>query len=206
MSDQPRPYVKIGAVFKCLRVARPNLSHRKLAERADVSHGLISQVETGQVRPSPEYIFKVAPHLNTRPENLLLTAGYIDADQRWIDGVPPAQAASTLPSDPLAAVAQALQQGAWPENVTAAVYCLLAATVDDKRTLWQRRFDAAVALLEQETEALEDDEPVLRVRRTPPTEESREALLEYLRTFRQRDWMRLRNLLFAGGAPNSPMS
>lgn len=206
MADQSRPYVKIGAAFKRFRVARPNLSHRQLAGRAGVSHGLISQVETGQVRPSPEYIFKVAPHLNTRPENLLLIAGYIDADQRWIDGVPPEQATPTLPADPLAAVAQALQQGAWPENVTAAVYCLLAATVDDKRTLWQRRFDAAVALLEQETDGLEDDEPVLRVRRTPPTEESREALLEYLRTFRQRDWMRLRNLLFAGGATNSPMS
>jgi len=65
---------------------------------ASVSHSVISQVELGHQRPTPVYLYAVAPHLGVRPDTLLLLAGYIDEEGRW----------TGEQTEPLAVIAQQL--------------------------------------------------------------------------------------------------
>lgn len=138
----------LGQRLKALRLARHEISQRYLARRAGVSHSMVSMWERGQLRPSLLHLQKIAPVLGVSLNELTLLAGYRD-EHGWLTENDDDNVVATLPADPLAAVTQALQAGPWPENISAAIYCLLAAAQDDKRGLWERRVSEAIREVEE---------------------------------------------------------
>lgn len=191
---------EVGAALRAYREAitgmdgKP-LTVRQLATLSGLSHSDISRVERGEKPATPRHLLKLAKPLRISPLKLLLLGEYVDEQGEW-SGDEPDQIPTPLPHDPLAAVTQALQQGPWPQNISAAVYALLAAAADDKRTLWERRFDEALARVEAEPPGAQVIVNVLDSA-IEPSPELRRAIEEVVRTQRAVDGFRLRNALFA---------
>jgi transcriptional regulator with XRE-family HTH domain len=163
------------------------LSQRKLATLAHVAPSTIFRLEAGKHLPSVETLEAVAPHLNTTADDLLERAGYRSVRK---DAAP--SSADNLPNDPLGLVVRALQAGPWPEAVSAAVYALLVAVVDDRRSLWEKRFNQAV-------EELQADEPspsYMVLGDVPTTPELRAQVEAFIRTQSTEQWLSLRDRLF----------
>lgn len=94
---------KLGAFIKGKREQR-NLSIRKLAETAGISHTEIKRIEDGVRRqPSPQVLRSIAVALNVQYEELMSLAGYLDTQEKSLVA---AQATSTddLTEDELAKV------------------------------------------------------------------------------------------------------
>ena len=137
----------IHAYVRRLREARGQwLSQRKLAKLAGLAPSTILRLEGGQHAPSVETLTAIAPYLNTTADDLLERAGFRAVRPDALSALSEAHA-----PDPLMLLTQCLERGPWPQNISAAVYALLAAYADDKRTLWERRvneaFDATLAEL-----------------------------------------------------------
>jgi transcriptional regulator with XRE-family HTH domain len=70
-----------GEYLKGLRL-KQELSTRQLSTISNVSHGYLSQIETGKRNvPKPEVLQKLADPLKTTYETLMIAAGYINKDK-----------------------------------------------------------------------------------------------------------------------------
>ncbi len=140
---------EIGTRLRELRLKQGSwLGVRRLARLAGVSHSVISEVEHGKQRPTPGFLYAVAPHLGTSPNELLQLAGYLDDSGCWTE---PERRA-----DPLTKVKAALAEGPWPPRLIDAVVALLQAwpsetpaAQPDPQTLLAQRWDDAVARYRQ---------------------------------------------------------
>jgi transcriptional regulator with XRE-family HTH domain len=56
---------------------RLNWTHEQLAEKAGVSRGTVSNVLRGDMPPSADFCIKIAPALDTPPEQVLRLAGLL---------------------------------------------------------------------------------------------------------------------------------
>ncbi|WP_404459351.1 helix-turn-helix domain-containing protein [Sutcliffiella horikoshii] len=75
--------MKFGEFLKTKREGK-NLSMNKLGELSGVSAMYISHLESGKrEKPSPEVLMKLSEGLEESYENLMVVAGYMDADKQY---------------------------------------------------------------------------------------------------------------------------
>jgi transcriptional regulator with XRE-family HTH domain len=120
-----------------LRAARKRLGRSlpEMAATTGLSQASLSRYETGQQRVSLEVAQVLAPAYGVALSDLLRAAGL----------QPPLEFKDDLPADPMGLLTRALAIGPWPENVSAAVYALLVAVMDDRRDKWERRLAWALS-------------------------------------------------------------
>jgi transcriptional regulator with XRE-family HTH domain len=189
------PVKTLAALLREARV-RKGISQKNLAGQAGVSDASLSRIESGKQSPTLDMLARILPHYGLSPDDLRpylssqtatpSTAKCAERADSWLPT--PAH----LPHDPLAAVVQCLQAGPWPEAVSAAVYALLVAVVDDRRSLWEKRFNRAVS------ELLADAElpSYVGLSGAPLTPEMRAEVEACIRTLAADQWSSLKEKLF----------
>jgi transcriptional regulator with XRE-family HTH domain len=72
----------IASFLRSRRQSIPNLTIGKLSQLTGLSKAILSRYETGQRRPSPSALMKLAPYLQVNYRYLLYLAEYLDEDWR----------------------------------------------------------------------------------------------------------------------------
>lgn len=150
-----------GPRLRGLRVRRgPWLSQERLAAITGVSVSMISRLERGEREPSLRTLEQLAPGYGL-PVPTVVAALFGDVE---------APAALPLPEDPLQLLTVALERGPWPQNISAAVYALLASVAYDRRQAALACRAAIAALLAHAPDEgfFNGEELVLRAPGAPP--------------------------------------
>lgn len=87
--------MEFGAVLRELRQST-NVGQKKLAPELGVSYTYLSKLENGQVRPSEQFVQRVAAYFDQDPTLLLLAANYVPEDVMAILRTEPDKAVALL--------------------------------------------------------------------------------------------------------------
>lgn len=79
----------IGDIIKRLRLKAGFDSLGELFRVSDVTVATLSRIESGNQKPSPKTLKKLAPFLKVDHENLMIAAGYLSSDNDPDDEIQP---------------------------------------------------------------------------------------------------------------------
>ncbi|MEL7566416.1 MAG: helix-turn-helix transcriptional regulator [Dehalobacterium sp.] len=89
-----------GKELRALREKAGFESQAKLADASGVDNSTIARLERGDTKPTPETLKKIAPHLNTSYETLMVKAGHLPNFTRSEQDANINKFATALASDP----------------------------------------------------------------------------------------------------------
>jgi transcriptional regulator with XRE-family HTH domain len=115
-----------------------------------VSRSQIEKIEKGTRKAKPEYLELAARVYRVSVDHLARVAKlrYLPETAQEAEPLPPVP---QRPDEYLAGLQDYLSQGPWPEALAAAVYAICATVAEDRRRVWERRFEDTLSRL------LEDD-------------------------------------------------